>query len=166
MNLPHSPASAATTTPLPLSRNSFGRLVLRKNDGTQAVVNPVRAFPLSAPIHGVSLIAEDGKEALWVPDLGAVDAAARALLEQDLAAREFQPLIERIVSVSTFSVPSIWALETDRGPVHMTLKAEEDIRKLGSRQNLLITSADGVHYKLPDTTKLDKASRRLLERFL
>ena len=166
MNLPNAPTAADTAKPLPLSRNAFGRLVLQKDDGQTAVVNPVRAFPLTAPSHGISLIAEDGKEALWITDLDRVDAAARQLLDEDLAAREFQPLIQRIVSVSTFSVPSIWTLETDRGPAQMTLKAEEDIRKLGSRQNLLITSADGVHYKLPDTTQLDKASRKLLERFL
>ena len=166
MNTNLTPAAAQLDAPILLSRNPFGRLVPQKEDGTSAVVNPVRAFPLSAPVHGISLIAEDGKEALWIPDLDAVDAAARVLLDEDLAAREFQPLIERILSVSTFSVPSIWEVETDRGPVRMTLKAEEDIRKLGSRQNLLITSADGVHYKLPDTTSLDKASRRLLERFL
>ena len=153
------------SSPLALSRNSFGRLVFLK-DGTAHQVNPVRAFPLSAPLQGISLVGEDGKEVLWIADMEAVDPAARALLEEDLAAREFQPLIERIVSVSTFSVPSIWTLETDRGPVNMTLKAEEDIRKLHGRQNLLITSADGVHYRLPDTSRLDKASRKLLERFL
>lgn len=157
MNSPH---------PLALSRNPFGRLLLQKSDQTLAAVNPVRAFPLSAPTQGVSLIGEDGKEVLWIADLNAVDAAARTLIDEDLAAREFQPLIERIVSVSSFSVPSVWELATDRGAARMTLKAEEDIRKLGSRQNLLITAADGVHYKLPDTTKLDKASRKLLERFL
>ena len=165
MNLPNTLAAVDFSQPLPLSRNPFGRLVLHK-DGSDHVVNPVRAFPLTAPMQGVSLIGEDGKEALWIHDLNAVDAAARRLLDEDLAAREFQPLIQRIVSVSTFSVPSVWALETDRGTVNMTLKAEEDIRKLNGRQNLLITSADGVHYKLPDTSKLDKASRKLLERFL
>lgn len=165
MNYPHAAEVLDFSQPLPLSRNPFGRLVLQK-DAQPQPVNPVRAFPLTAPVHGISLIGEDGKEVLWIPDLDAVDPAARALLDEDLAAREFQPLIQRILSVSTFSVPSIWELETDRGSVRMTLKAEEDIRKLNGRQNLLITSADGVHYKLPDTTKLDKASRKLLERFL
>ena len=151
---------------MPLSRNPFGRLVLQKEDGTSAVVNPVRAFPLSAPVHGISLVAEDGKEALWIPDLDAVDAAARALLDEDLAAREFQPLIERILSVSTFSVPSIWEVETDRGPVRMTLKAEEDIRKLGSRQNLLITSGlSSVNQELSETAMYPPFFRSLLHSF-
>ena len=60
----------------------------------------------------------------------------------------------------------VFPLETDRGPVSMTLKAEEDIRKLASRQNLLIAATDGVQYRIPDTTRLDKQSRKFLERFL
>ena len=48
----------------------------------------------------------------------------------------------------------------------MTLKAEEDIRKLASRQNLLIAATNGVQYRIPDTTRLDKQSRKFLERFL
>ena len=46
------------------------------------------------------------------------------------------------------------------------LKAEEDIRRLGGRTRLLITGSDGVQYRIPDTTVLDRASQRLLERFL
>ena len=157
MNSPH---------PLALSRNPFGRLLLQKSDQTLAAVNPVRAFPLSAPTQGVSLIGEDGKEVLWIADLNAVDAAARTLIDEDLAAREFQPLIERIVSVSSFSVPSVWELATDRGAARMTLKAEEDIRKLAGRTKLQITGQDGVQYRIPDSNRLDRHSRKLLERFL
>ncbi len=156
----------ASSQPLPLSRNAFGRLELRLPDDGNATVTPVRAFPLAAPNEGVSLVGENGKEVLWIAYLDKVDAAARQLLDEDLAVREFSPIIERIVSVSTFSVPSVWALETDRGPVSMTLKAEEDIRKLASRQNLLIAATNGVQYRIPDTTRLDKQSRKFLERFL
>ena len=31
---------------------------------------------------------------------------------------------------------------------------------------LLIASAQGIHFSVPDRTRLDRASRRLLERFL
>ena len=59
MNLPNTPATVDFSKPLALSRNPFGRLVLQKNEQTYTV-NPVRAFPLSAPMQGISLIAEDG----------------------------------------------------------------------------------------------------------
>lgn len=165
MNLPAN-TSALPSGPLPLSRNAFGRLVLQLGDGCPVVVTPVRAFPLTAPLEGLSLVGDNGKEQLWIAHLDEVDAAARALLEEDLAVREFVPQILRLVSVSSYAMPSQWELETDRGPARMTLKAEEDIRKLEGRRNLLIAAADGVNYKIPDTTRLDKPSRKMLERFL
>ena len=48
----------------------------------------------------------------------------------------------------------------------LVLKAEEDIRRLRGRTALLIASASGVQYAIADSTALDRASRRLLERFL
>lgn len=165
MSLPVN-TSATALNPLPLSRNAFGRLVLQLDDGRPAVVTPVRAFPLTAPLEGLSLVGDNGKEQLWIAHLDHIDAAARALLEEDLAVREFVPQILRLVSVSSYAMPSQWELETDRGPAVMTLKAEEDIRKLDGRRKLLITAADGVNYYVPDTTRLDRHSRKMLERFL
>ena len=55
---------------------------------------------------------------------------------------------------------------TDRGAAQLVLKAEEDIRRLGGRTRLLIASGDGLQFRVPDTTALDKHSRKLLERFL
>jgi hypothetical protein len=80
--------------------------------------------------------------------------------------REFVPTIEKIVAVSSFSTPSTWDVETDRGPARLVLKAEEDIRRLGGRTRLLIAGGDGVQFRVQDTTALDRHSRRLLERFL
>ena len=79
---------------------------------------------------------------------------------------EFVPTITRITRVSSFSTPSTWEVETDRGPAQFVLKAEEDIRRLRGRTALLIASGAGVHYAIADSTALDRASRRLLERFL
>ncbi len=162
INAPHSDLSD-----MQLVRNPHGRLVLTLGDGTvfEAVV-PVRAFPIAAPTVGLSLIAADGKEALWVPRMADLQPEHRQLIEQDLAVREFVPTIERILKVSSFSTPSTWDLQTDRGNTQMVLKAEEDIRKLAGRTKLLIAGQDGVQYRIPDTNQLDKASRKLLERFL
>lgn len=160
-------SNEADLSGLQLTRNAHGRLVLTLASGLvfEAVV-PVRAFPLAAPEEGLSLVGGDGKEALWVNHMADLPAAARALIEEDLAVREFVPTIQHIRKVSSFSTPCTWTLETDRGSTHMVLKAEEDIRKLSGRTNLLIASSDGVQYRIPDSTQLDKHSRKLLERFL
>ena len=149
-----------------LARDSFGRLVLTLADGgVHPGVVPVRAFPLAAPGEGVSLVGEGGHELAWIARLDDLAEAERALIEEELTAREFMPEIVRLLGVSTFSTPSVWQVETDRGAAEFTLNGEEDIRRL-SRQTLLITAASGVHFRVRDTGALDRASRRLLERFL
>lgn len=157
-----------TTTPiLELRRNAHGRLVLRLEDGIEhEAVTPVRAFPIAAPGEGLSLVGSDGHELAWLPRLDALPAAQRALIEEELAAREFVPSITRIRSVSSFSTPSTWEVDTDRGAARLVLKGEEDIRRLAGRTKLLIAASDGLHFHVPDTTALDRASRKLLERFL
>lgn len=152
---------------LQLQRDAHGSLVLTLADGTRHVgVVPARAFPLAAPEEGLSLLRSDGKEALWLEHLNQLPAAARALIEQELAVREFVPTIVKIRSVSGFSTPSTWQIDTDRGPTQMVLMAEEDIRKLQGRTRLRITGSDGLQFSIPDTAALDRASLRLLERFL
>lgn len=152
---------------LQLQRNTHGRLVLTLADATvHTDVVPVRAFPIAAPHEGLSIVGSHGHELLWIERLADVPPQARALLEEELALREFVPAIEKIRSVSGFSTPSTWTVDTDRGPTQFVLKAEEDIRRLRGRSALLIAAGDGVQYAVHDTTALDKASRRLLERFL
>jgi hypothetical protein len=151
---------------LQISRNAFGRLVVVDAAGViHEGVTPVRAFPISAPDAGVSLLSTDGHEAAWLESLDQLPRAMRKLVEEDLAAREFTPEIRRLVSVSSFATPSTWQVETDRGETTFVLKGEEDIRRLG-RTALLIADSFGVQYLVRDIAALDKASRRLLDRFL
>ena len=156
-----------STSNIQLQRDGHGRLVLTLADGSEhAGVQPVRAFPIGAPDVGISLLGHDGHERLWVDRLTDLSAGVRALVEEELAVREFSPEITRIASVSSFSTPSIWHVATDRGETQLTLKAEEDIRRLAGRTRLLIASAEGVQYRIADSGALDRHSRRLLERFL
>ncbi len=150
-----------------LARNLHGQLVMTLPGGVvHEGVTPVRAFPIAAPLEGLSLVGADGHELLWIDRLDQLQAPARALVEEELALREFVPTIEKIVAVSSFSTPSTWDVETDRGPAQLVLKAEEDIRRLVGRTRLLIAAGDGVQFRIQDTTALDRHSRRLLERFL
>jgi hypothetical protein len=149
-----------------LHRNAFGKLVLIDAQGTEHVgVLPVRAHPISAPDEGVSLVGTDGHELAWIDRLSAVPAEQREIIESELAAREFTPVIERIAKVSTFATPSQWTVETDRGETQFILKTEEDIRRLGEGR-LLIASSHGIHFLVPDRFAMDRGSRRILERFL
>ncbi|WP_343651581.1 DUF1854 domain-containing protein [Herbaspirillum sp.] len=149
-----------------LQRNSFGRLVLTDAEGVaHENVIPVRAFPVSAPDHGLSLVSSDGHELAWIDTLDELAGNARKLIEEELASREFMPEIERIISVSTFATPSDWTVQTTRGTTTFTLKGEEDIRRLAAPA-LLIADSHGIQFLIRDQKALDKHSRKILDRFL
>ncbi|MBO9648645.1 MAG: DUF1854 domain-containing protein [Variovorax sp.] len=149
-----------------LERDAFGRLVLTDAEGVHhAGVVPVRAFPLTAPDHGISLVGPDGRELVWIDQIADLPAPMRELLNQDLLARDFAPALLKLHKVSSFGVPSTWSVSTDRGETSFVLKAEEDIRRL-ERGALLIASAHGLQFRIPDVKALDRHSRKLLERFL
>ncbi|OUL98629.1 cyanophycin metabolism-associated DUF1854 family protein [Variovorax sp. JS1663] len=149
-----------------LERDAFGRLVLIDAEGVRhAGVVPVRAFPLSAPGEGLSLVGSEGRELLWIDRVADLPEPMRAMLAEDLAARDFAPTLLALHKVYSFGVPSTWTVSTDRGETQFVLKAEEDIRRLEGGA-LLIASAHGVQFRIPDAKALDRASRKLLERFL
>lgn len=151
--------------PLELSRNTFGKLVLTVDGAAHAGVVPVRAFPIAAPDDGISLVDADGHELLWIERLDDLPPDARALVEEELASREFLPELRRLRRVSSFAVPSTWEVETDRGETSFVLKGEEDIRRI-SASTLIISDSHGVQYLIRDLPSMDKASRKLLDRFL
>lgn len=159
--------NTSTITPsFTLARDAFGRLVFTGSDGEAHVgVVPVRAFPIAAPDEGLSIVSPDGHELAWVERLSALPTPMRTLLEDELASRDFAPVIRSIKSVSTFSTPSHWTVETDRGMTDFVLKTEDDIRRLGEGR-LLITGGHGVSFIVQNRMALDRHSKRLLERFL
>ena len=149
-----------------LTRNAAGRLVLTGAEGdVHEGVVPVRAFPISAPDEGVSLLGEDGHELKWINRLSDLPGTLRQLIEGELALREFMPEITRIRQVSSFATPSKWQVSTDRGDTELLLKAEDHIRRLANA-TLLITDGYGVSFLIRDTGALDRHSRKLLDRFL
>ncbi len=153
-------------TDFSLIRNAAGRLALTSSDGkVHDGVFPVRAFPISAPAEGLSLIGENGHELAWVASLEALPTDTRSLIESELARCEFMPEIRSISHVSSFATPSTWQVETDRGDTELILKAEDHIRRL-THTSLLITDGYGVNFLVRDIDQLDNHSRKLLDRFL
>lgn len=148
-----------------LERDTLGRLILIDASGLRHVgVYPVRAFPITAPGAGISIMDQSGKELCWFDAVSAIPEAELGLIEDEMAAREFMPIIEKITKVSTFATPSIWDIETDRGPTRIRLKGEEDIRRIAGN-TLLIADSNGLQFLIKDATQLDKVSKKLLDRF-
>ena len=108
-------------------------------------VEPIRSFPLSDPQHGISICNTEGVEVLWIEDLQAMPAASRKLIEDELSRREFMPVIERIVSVSSNTDPSKWEVDTDRGRTEFSLKSEDDVAGLARARHSARLGRDALH---------------------
>jgi hypothetical protein len=148
-----------------LERDALGNLIFIDAKGDRHIgVYPVRAFPITAPAAGIGIMNQSGNEVCWFSDVALIPEAELMLIEEELAAREFMPVIEKITQVSTFATPSIWDIETDRGPTRIRLKGEEDIRRIAGN-TLLIADSNGLQFLIKDATQLDKVSKKLLDRF-
>ena len=149
-----------------LQRDVMGRWVWRDATGkSHSPVVVVRAYPVTAPEQGVAVVDAEGHELAWFDRLQQASQELQQSLRQALAEREFLPEILRLVSVSSMVTPSTWTVETDRGMTRLMLKGEEDIRRLTGKV-LLINDAEGVQYLIRDLSAMDRASRKMLDRFL
>lgn len=162
-----SPRAPTAAGPWQLGRSPFGPLHIVLADGTRHEgVVPVRAFPIQSPEVGIAIVSQDGKEVAWVERLAELPEPAQSLIREELAGREFMPVIARIVSVSSFSTPCTWTVETDRGETRFVLRGDEDIRRLGSEGTLLIADSHSIQYLVRDQYALDAHSKRILDRFM
>jgi hypothetical protein len=154
------------TTQFQLTRNAFGRLVLTTPLGEvfEGVV-PVRAFPIQSPEVGLSMVHTDGHEVAWIEQLRELSEPAQSLIREELQTREFMPEIKHIDSVTSFSTPCTWQVQTDRGETRFVLRGDEDIRRVGPTI-LLVTDSHGIQFLIRDPLQLSKESRKILDRFL
>jgi len=153
-------------TALAFERDEWGRFVLKTGDGkTYVGVEPVRCFPLSDPEKSIALLDPEGKEILTLPDMNSLNLAARDALRSELAARDFVPTIEKVVSASNPHPPCQWSVETDRGATSFLLESEDDVRKLGPHR-VMIADSNGIRYTIPDVRKLDSHSQRIVHRLV
>lgn len=149
-----------------LHLDRFGRLVYRDDAGSEVVgVEATRSFPVSDPDRGIALLDRQGREVVWIERLADVSPETRVLLERELSRRHFLPVVTRIASIDGLAEPTLWHVETDRGPAQFRLKSEEDVRRVAGTR-VLVVDTQGIRYLIPDYRTLDLASRRLLERYI
>mgnify|MGYP000853810638 CR=1 FL=1 len=150
-----------------LDRAPRGGLVLVAADGCRIEgVVPVRPFPVSGPATMVVLCDSHGHELLCIDDLRTLDAATQQLVSDELAHREFVPVVTRVEQVYADTDPSEWQIETDRGRTSFLMNDDDtDVRRLGPHQ-ILLCDTHGIRYLIPDIRELDAASRRILDRYV
>jgi hypothetical protein len=146
-----------------LDRSEDGRLDFIDSSGRrQFDVELRRAFPVSAPEGPMAIVAADGTELAWIDRLEELELPLRGLLEEELARREFVPVIVAIERVSE-DRPAEWSVVTDRGPHRFSVAHVDDV-VLRPDGGVVITDTSGVRYRIPDPNTLDPRSRRWLDR--
>ncbi len=148
-------------------RDAWGQLAMVLADGRRLEgVEVARAFPISAPGEYICVYDAEGHEVLCVEDPGTLPPPVLAILEEELARREFVPIIVRIEDVSADTDPAHWRVVTDRGPTTFVIEdSDNDVRRLGPNRILLVDT-HSIRYLIPDVRRLDSASRRILDRYL
>ena len=148
-----------------LTQNTAGHWQLQLDSGSHQGVVVVRAFPIGAPDEAVSILSAEGHELLWLPHPLQLPQAQQQAVMKALQAREFMPEIQRVDEVSSFTTPSTWTVQTNRGLTQFVLRGEEDIRRI-SGKTLIVADEHGVQFLIRDLPALDRHSRKLLDRFL
>ena len=149
-----------------LHRNPQGRWCWVDAQGAHhEPVTVSRAFPISQADRLISVLDVDGHELAWIEDLSALAPALADRVREALNEREFLPEIQAVLSVSRFTTPCEWTVKTHRGVSTFILQGEEDVRRIKG-DLLIVSDMHGVQYLIRSLTQLDRASRKLLDRFL
>lgn len=150
-----------------ITRNEAGQIVIHLSGQGGPVTDAVvaRCFPWTLPESYVSIRDRKGKELALLETLEGLDPTSRAVVEDEIRDKIFNPKILRIAAhTREFGVTSI-AAETDRGEVTFEIRTRDDIRILSPTQ-MLLRDADGNAYEVPDISRLDAVSRKYLEEYL
>ena len=128
-------------------------------------VEPVRVFPLTQPNHWISLVDAEGRERALIADPENLSQELRQILTNEMAVREFVPIIQKILKVEGEPPTCVWSVITDRGSVRFSLESEDQVRNLGT-DRIVVVDQRGQRYLIPNTKQLDSSSMKLLRLFL
>lgn len=146
------------------TRSSDGKVTLLTPAGdSHGAVRIVRAFPFTAADGPVAVVDSNGHEIIWIKDPNSLSLTHRQFIQSQLEQEEFLPRIHSIESVSR-GTPRQWHVATDRGQNSFE-QASSDGVVWHPDGSVSITDCDGICYLIPAVQKLDRRSRRLLERY-
>ena len=137
------------------------RLVI-ENDRCYLSVKAILASPLSYPNHYISLIDDKGEEITMLPSVDELDKESRAAILKELANRYRGAIIHKIHSIRSEFGVSYWEVETDRGWREFVVEENPNQFIWLSETRLLILDVDGNRFEIPDYTRLDAHSVKLM----
>jgi Domain of unknown function (DUF1854) len=146
-----------------LSRDEWSHLSLTDQSGNvYKDVSVVPLYPISAPNRLISLVSADGDEIVCLDSLEGISEENMKLLGEELALREFVPIIQKVIRVSGTQEPCEWVVQTNHGETSFVINSEEDVRRV-SAKSVVITDGNGNRFRVEDLQGLDSRSRAFVE---
>ena len=147
-----------------LERTDLYAVRLRMKDGTvYEDLEPRRLFPVYAPDIYISLLNGEGREIALIRALTDLDEDSRGAVQACLDQYYLIPEIKEVLSCTDRAGALFWRVMTDRGEVQFRIRNRHaDIKLLYGTNRVLVRDADDNRYEIPDMSKLNKRSRRLL----
>ena len=120
-------------------------------------------FPVYAPDIYISLLNGEGREIALIRALADLDEDSRGAVQACLDQYYLIPEIKEVLSCTDRAGALFWRVMTDRGEVQFRIRNRHaDIKLLYGTNRVLVRDADDNRYEIPDMSKLNKRSRRLL----
>ena len=125
-------------------------------------LEPRRLFPLSGLRSYITLLDSDLKEKAVIRNLDTLMLESKKAIEECLEEYYLIPRITAVLNiVEKFGVLK-WTIMTDRGERTIRIKnRHSDIKTLYDGR-VLVRDANDNRYEIPDVSKLDKRSQKLL----
>lgn len=145
-----------------------GRIMYSPADGGEPQsVRIVWARPLSGRGGPVSLMrAGKKREIAYLPDLSQLDAASRAVAEEELAESMVLPVITAVYQVKPRFGSYYWDVETNMGRRKFLLSSPESNSSRPGPDVVVIRDVSGNCYEIASVSSMDKTSLREMDRVL
>lgn len=146
-----------------ITRKDLYTVTLTLCDGTVIDdLEPRRLFPVTGKDQFITLLDKNEKEVGLVRDFSELDESSEEALRECFAEFYRIPKIISLLSSEEEFGTLTWRAETDFGEVTFRIRNRHSDIKLMKNGRVLVRDSSDNRYEIPDYTKLDKHSKRLL----
>ena len=121
-----------------------------------------RMFPITGLRKYISLIDTEGNEIAIIRNIDDLLPESKAVIEKCLDEYYMIPRITRFIKMSEKFKIWMWTAETDKGIFTFEIRNHITAVKPLYDNRILIKDANHNRYEIPDYTKLDKKSQKLI----
>lgn len=121
-----------------------------------------RMFPVSGKNKYIAVVDSEGVEQAMIRDIENLDSLSKAAVLSCLEEYYMMPRILRFIEMTDKFGIWMWTAETDKGIAKFEIRNHLTAVKPLFDNRVLIKDANDNRYEIPDYTKLDKHSRKLI----